>query len=249
MLTEVADLPRRRWVGPQKLVGHPEGPQRNAGRSQEPSPVKSRDLQAAASQVELDPVDHGKAPHRPEEAIAGLLHPGQEPDLDAQLALHTLDERRPVRRVPKGRGSRGDQATHAGAPSHRTEVPQRLEGPLQRRRGDGPFSSQVSNQTKRGPAPGEDPEMAPGLLVIDDDAARVRSDIDDGNGVAGLPSRPRWHILFSPPRGPVHSGRLAPASWLRPRGWGDATARKTAALPRATAGGCRRRCAARCSRW
>ena len=77
-------------------------------------------------------------------------------------------------------GARGDDPPHAGAAGDGPEVPQGLVGALEAVGRDAPGAVQLPHEPQRGPAAGQDVQVAAGLLPVHHHAAGVRADVDDG---------------------------------------------------------------------
>ena len=131
-------------------------PSAHARRPLQRRAVADHDLEAAAAQVEAQRrarVDDHAGPHRLEDE-PGLLLAADDPDLDAGLGGHAVDDLAAVLRLPEGGGGPGVDLLGAGAGGQLAEAVDGGHGPVGQGVGDATLAGPRRRRGAACPSPG-----------------------------------------------------------------------------------------------
>src|SRR5206468_423566 len=151
-----------------------------------------RDLEAAAAQVEEQPVLDGDAADAAEETVARLGLALDHVDREAELVAEARHEGRPVLGVAQGRGRHPDDLLRARAEGERAEVAQGADDAVDRLGREAVAAVHVADETEGGAAAGPNPELAGGVEAVRHHPRGVGADVDDGDGPGSLLYGQRW---------------------------------------------------------
>ena len=160
VVAQALQLFEGRRIRLEKLLAQPERPERQAHLFPETPARELGDLHAPAAEIEQQAVRHGQASYGSGETVASFRQPADGLHVNAQLALQTLGEDLPVRRVAHRRGGHGDDTLRSGTCRDRLKIPQRFGGPRHRRIAELAALVDVVHQPQRSAGAGEQAEVA-----------------------------------------------------------------------------------------
>ena len=190
--------PRR--VRHEEPVAHAEGPEGERPGSLELPVMEARQLHAPAADVDRDAVDDRQVVDRAEETERRLTSPVDDLEGHPQRTRASASRRSPSLASRTADGRHRDHALRSRTVRDRPEVPERLEGPIDRFRTEAVVVTQLPTEAERGAGVLEHIEMLTRAEPEHDHPRRVRTRHPRRRTARSSLSRPptRFHGLMLP---------------------------------------------------
>lgn len=177
--TKCTDFALGRRIVPQEGLAQPQRTEWQAARGARLAIAKTNDLNAAPAEVEKGSVVDGQCPDSSKSAVVSLFDGVDQLDTKAELDPGSPDQLHPVLGIPHRCSCDCNGPARPMRPYHCPKVGQSLECGRDRFRAQPPVAVDFAHQPQRRASAAQNAQLSRCLTMIDNQACRVRPDIDD----------------------------------------------------------------------